>query len=279
MAFFLYKAAAHLLLPPGLFALLFLAVACVGFALLRRHRKGRGPLEARLARRMRLLACLSAAGALLVYLLSISPVLQLLASALQNRISGPTAEQLKEGDCLIILGGGVESYRPKSYDRSSIVLAPSRASMARLAEGAALHRRLSDPRRPLPVILCGGSVFPGSPPESQVAAGLLSRLGIPPQLLVLEDRSRTTRENALFAAALLRTMDLRRPVLVTSALHMPRAVLAFAKAGVAVIPYPVDFLGGSYPYTVGSFFSDPGVFHYLRDILWEYLGLLWYSLR
>jgi uncharacterized SAM-binding protein YcdF (DUF218 family) len=61
--------------------------------------------------------------------------------------------------------------------------------------------------------------------------------GIPVQAIVIEGRSRSTRENALFTADLAR--NLPGPyVLLTSDYHMWRASRAFAKAGLAVRPRP-----------------------------------------
>ena len=58
---------------------------------------------------------------------------------------------------------------------------------------------------------------------------------------LLEEKSRTTRENAVFAKQLLRPAPGQTWVLITSAYDMPRSVDAFTAAGWQVIPYPVDF--------------------------------------
>jgi uncharacterized SAM-binding protein YcdF (DUF218 family) len=59
--------------------------------------------------------------------------------------------------------------------------------------------------------------------------------------LILEDRSRNTRENAAFLKPLLQQKPGERWLLVTSAWHMPRSVGVFRKAGIDIIPHPVDF--------------------------------------
>jgi uncharacterized SAM-binding protein YcdF (DUF218 family) len=56
-----------------------------------------------------------------------------------------------------------------------------------------------------------------------------------------EPRPRTTSEDALYAAALLKPKLSETWLLVTSALHMPRAVGCFRVAGFHVEPYPVEF--------------------------------------
>jgi uncharacterized SAM-binding protein YcdF (DUF218 family) len=57
----------------------------------------------------------------------------------------------------------------------------------------------------------------------------------------VEDRSRTTAENAVHSRELAKPAEGERWLLVTSAWHMPRSIGAFRKAGFAVEPYPVDF--------------------------------------
>jgi uncharacterized SAM-binding protein YcdF (DUF218 family) len=61
--------------------------------------------------------------------------------------------------------------------------------------------------------------------------------GVPSSAILIEGRSTSTRENALFTAQLVR--DLPGPyVLLTSEYHMFRARRAFNKAGLKVIPSP-----------------------------------------
>lgn len=66
--------------------------------------------------------------------------------------------------------------------------------------------------------------------------------GVPAQDILLEQKSRNTRENALFTKELLaRHPHVKTRLLLTSAFHMPRALGCFQKAGVAVDAFPVDF--------------------------------------
>ncbi|MGI4875753.1 MAG: YdcF family protein [Janthinobacterium lividum] len=77
------------------------------------------------------------------------------------------------------------------------------------------------------------------------AAGLhtLLRLsGVPDSALLLEERSRNTRENALFTKQLLaQHPDLKSLVLVTSAFHERRAMGCFARVGLHPQVFPADF--------------------------------------
>ncbi len=70
-------------------------------------------------------------------------------------------------------------------------------------------------------------------------ARAIESLGVPPSVLVLEDRSKSTEQNALFTARLARPRGIHRILLVTSSLHMPRASLLFRETGLEIIPVPV----------------------------------------
>jgi uncharacterized SAM-binding protein YcdF (DUF218 family) len=71
--------------------------------------------------------------------------------------------------------------------------------------------------------------------------GALAKLGggIDPSRIILETKSKNTYENAIFSASLVAPQRHERWLLVTGALHMPRAVVSFQKAGFHVEPWPV----------------------------------------
>jgi uncharacterized SAM-binding protein YcdF (DUF218 family) len=62
--------------------------------------------------------------------------------------------------------------------------------------------------------------------------------GVPKTAIVTEDKSMSTRENAMFAKPLLATLQGRK-VLMTSDFHMRRATRVFRKAGIEVEPRPI----------------------------------------
>jgi uncharacterized SAM-binding protein YcdF (DUF218 family) len=67
-------------------------------------------------------------------------------------------------------------------------------------------------------------------------ANLATELGVPREAIALEEQSSRTYDNAINSAALLQRDGVRSVILVTSPLHMLRARLAFAAAGVSVHP-------------------------------------------
>jgi uncharacterized SAM-binding protein YcdF (DUF218 family) len=64
----------------------------------------------------------------------------------------------------------------------------------------------------------------------------LVELGVPRAVLILDTESRNTRENALNTAEMFKARGWRSGILVTSAAHMPRALAAFQRVGLKVVP-------------------------------------------
>lgn len=92
------------------------------------------------------------------------------------------------------------------------------------------------------VVLSGGSgeLEGEREPEAAISKNFLVEMGVDPARLVMEDQSRNTAENAALTAALM-AQETGVTLLVTSAFHMPRSVALFRRAGVAVVPWPVDY--------------------------------------
>lgn len=121
----------------------------------------------------------------------------------------------------------------------------------------------------------------GVPLESQTLAGYARDLGVPEDRIATTRAVANTEDEASAVAALLRA---RRPgsinvLLVTSAFHMPRARRLFERAGLATVPFPVDFrrAAGS---DVGLMdFLPSGVgLHQTQSMLHELYGRLFYRL-
>jgi uncharacterized SAM-binding protein YcdF (DUF218 family) len=93
------------------------------------------------------------------------------------------------------------------------------------------------------VLISGGATDPRvrEAVEARVLARQLEAWGIEPSHIVVEDRSRNTRENALAAAALVRQRGWKKLLLVTSAYHLPRAEGCFRAVGLRFDSLPVDF--------------------------------------
>jgi uncharacterized SAM-binding protein YcdF (DUF218 family) len=65
--------------------------------------------------------------------------------------------------------------------------------------------------------------------------------GIPATRIVVTGEVGNTLEESLAVANLMRQREWKRIILVTTAWHMPRAARLFRKAGVDIVPFPVDY--------------------------------------
>jgi uncharacterized SAM-binding protein YcdF (DUF218 family) len=152
-----------------------------------------------------LLACLGG----LVALITIAPPRWYV-----NLLAGPWPAP--RGAVLIVLGGDVMDngmLGPTSYWRSLLAVLTWRDYSFRQV------------------------VLSGDLRATQPMRDFLVCQGVPAGAILMEDRSTSTHENALFTARLVR--DVPGPyVLLTSDYHMFRAHRAFAKAGLAVTPTP-----------------------------------------
>lgn len=91
------------------------------------------------------------------------------------------------------------------------------------------------------VLLSGGSdMTRASQAEAQAMRQFLIDLGVPAAAVVTEEHSRNTRQNAEMSAVLLRERGIHKVLLVTSALHMRRAVKLFEQQGLEVLPVATD---------------------------------------
>ena len=183
-----------------------------------------------------------------------------------------SAEELAQpsAQAIVILGGG-RNFRAPEYGGNDTL---SRYPLVRARYGAQLHRQTR-----LPVLVSGGNVFSTTTSEAELMAQVLSEDFRTP-VRWLEKNSRNTWENARFTQQILTTANINRIYLVTTALHMPRAKMAFEAVGLNVVSAPTDFSGQ------GG--DEPGIIkllpsaHALRNnylFMHELLGILWYQLR
>jgi len=168
--------------------------------------------------------------------LGLLPIATWLLVPLEERFP-PFRDDGRALDGIILLGGAVEAS--DSAARGTIV---ANESAERVLDTIRLALRYGQAR--ILISGGGGTVFGDGAAEAPIVADFLKSLGIDPARILVEDRSRTTYENAAFSRVLVEPKAGERWLLVTSAWHMPRAVGVFAQAGFSVTPYPVDFRAG-----------------------------------
>ncbi len=142
--------------------------------------------------------------AAILILIAMTPLGLMAAAPLENRCAQPAAD-MPPPFGIIVLGGAVNGLVSKA--RGEIVFDEGE----RMIEAAFLAKRYPQAR----VVFTGGS-------GSLIARELLVELGVDPDRIIVEDKSRNTEENARFTAAIVHPEPKQRWLLITSAFHMPR---------------------------------------------------------
>ncbi len=171
--------------------------------------------------------------ALALLALAVAPIGPAMLLALEERFPRP-AVLPERIDGILVLGGAVDPALSLSYGETVF-----NSSVARVLGGIALARL--HPEAELALVGGEGGLITVGLAESRATAAFVVAEGIAPARVVLEERSRSTHENAVYAKSLLRPKPGQVWLLVTSAFHMPRAVASFEAVDWPVIPYPVDY--------------------------------------
>jgi len=190
--------------------------------------------------------------------------------SLEDRYPPLAIDQVMPVDFIVLLGGLLSDVRRPG--------APSdmRSEADRLWHTVRLFRAGKAPK----ILVSGGNIKSGKVAEAVLLKPLLLEMGVPASAILLESRSRNTRENALYSAIILGRLNAKRVLLVTSAAHMRRAVAAFSRAGVAVIPAATDYRA--------PVADDWGQFSWLpqawaleqsTEAIKEYIGFWYYQMR
>jgi len=183
-------------------------------------------------------------------------------------------KQLKTYDAGIVLGGIL------NYDMSLDRIQFERGS-DRLFQAVELYKTSMIKK----IFFVGGS---GSVEFSYIKEGMFVRryllmLGIPDKDIWIENESRNTRENALYANEFLEKHEYTNGnfLLITSGGHMRRALACFEKVGLKVSPYSVDRRAGpvrrlTFDYL---FVPDSEMFSYWDALIHEWIGIIVYKIK
>lgn len=168
---------------------------------------------------------------------------------------------------IVVLSGG--QSQTKDMPVNNLL---SSASIKRLVEGVRLYRMLPNAQ----LVLSGGGES-REQPEALLLEQLSKWFAIPPQAVVLEQKSINTADQARELAAIVH----KKPFyLVTSAIHMPRSMLLCQQQGLHPIAAPTDFTfywnSGGVAKTIIPNVSN---LNYFSIVMHESLGRAWAYLR
>ncbi len=104
---------------------------------------------------------------------------------------------------------------------------------------------------------------------------LLVQLGVSQVDVILESRATTTYENATDT----RGREHRQVVVVTKAIHLPRAMNCFCAVGIHAVAAPCRLRASELKPELATCVPSPSARGALTAVLHEWLGLTWYRLR
>ena len=190
------------------------------------------------------------------------------------RLPPPTACTAPPRDTVVVLSAGVSHDPAGAGDFAAL----NQLSLQRLFAGVDLWRTLPGAN----LVISGGGYK--RIPDAVVMANLAEQLGVPAARIEVEDRSRTTWQNARFVASLSPPVP-KRIWLVTSALHMPRALGAFRAWGFEPCAWPSGLQDAKLHFGPQVFIPQGEAVtvstHALHELLGsvEYAALEWWHAR
>ena len=178
-------------------------------------------------------------------------------------------DDLPRADAIVVLAGDVRAVSASNpYPR-----------LGRTADGIHHAVRLLQAELAPVVIVSGGVLGRGQTrPMAQAMRDALLALGVPEHAVLVEGRSRTTRENALFTAEIAAEKGIETVLLVAYDLHMRRSMATFRKVGLTPVPASYQD-SGDRPFRALDPLPSATQLSRSSFVVREWLGLLVYRLR
>ncbi len=171
--------------------------------------------------------------------------------------------EVPASEVMVVLGGGVSGPRLPRRPDPDLNAAGDRLWHAARVYHAGKARR---------IIVSGGEAPTGDGSEAESMRLFLLDMGVPDRVIALEGGSGNTAGNAALTAELLAGEGIDEVILVTSALHMPRARALFEGAGLAVIPAAADFEVIEIPFSLFRLIPDTNALNGSSRAMKELLG-------
>ena len=210
-------------------------------------------------------------GVLILWTASTPLVADGLQWTLESRFPPQPMPAVPRADAIVTLGGSVAPAR-------SPRLHPDLSGAADRVWHAA---RLFHADK-APLIIASGGTMPWKEAVDREAPAMQRALrswGVPADSVVLEGTSSNTYQNATHTAVTLTRLKADRVLLVTSALHMRRALATFSQAGIDAIPVPTDYRVVEGGHTLLDLLPTSGALTRTTAAIREYVGYIVYDWR
>lgn len=204
-----------------------------------------------------------------LFLLSISPVSNALIYCLESQYQPPPKEVISKADIIVILNGGVSSSGVFRKNPE-----PSRATYSRIFNGVEIFKESG-----AKVLLMSGAGDINCRGDNTMK-NLAVALGIQADKIIVESKSCNTFEHVVELSKIFPPERNMRIGIVTSALHIPRAIWAFQKKYPkdSIIPLPVGYTYSPHRYGIDSFIPSTHVLSRSSDAIHELIGMIVYKI-
>lgn len=132
-------------------------------------------------------------------------------------------DRAQESDVIIVLGAGVQ----RNNQPGPALIRRSEQAAEIWQKGFASH-----------IICSGGTPGESRRSEADACREILLKSGVPPAAVLLEDRSRSTEENAFYTRQVMDEHGWKTAVVVSDGYHLLRATWLFNQAGLTIYTSP-----------------------------------------
>jgi uncharacterized SAM-binding protein YcdF (DUF218 family) len=201
---------------------------------------------------------------------------KLMADDLQAGFTANVPVNPAKATAIVLLGAGTEQVTgAPGKDRVEI----GALAFGRIVETLQLYQACKRVNSVCYVLITGGDPPHHGASEAAVYGARLVRLGVAPADLLLEERSLNTFQNAQYTAPILQAHGVDQVLLVSSGMHLRRALLYFGHFGVVGRPARADYVSvelSVIPMSYNFLVADLAVHEYIgvaRYYIYQFMGL------
>ena len=180
-----------------------------------------------------------------------------------------TQSELEKGEVYILLGGGI------TLDTAGGNV-PTVYADSRILTTAQYYFKY-----PKKIYISGGMVLQSTASESSIYKKELVALGVKDEDIILEEKSKNTKENAQYIGENLKENNIKSAILITSAFHMDRSFKIFQKfiPDVKFYAAPCNYFASKINERTISFIPSYYNFVKLQFVMWEIVGNIYYKIK
>ena len=153
-------------------------------------------------------------------------------------------------DAIVSLGGGIRGDAGPKMPSFDLGAAADRELFAAQLYHAGKSKVI--------IVSAGVDPLSGTGVAGEAQKKFLEMLGVPSNAIRVEGLSLNTIDNAVEVKRLMEPVKGKSILLVTSAMHMPRAYWLFSRTGLQIIPAPADFEVMQMPFSLNLLLPDAG---------------------